>query len=169
MNLENLSEGETVPTPAETSPRPCWNQRDPTYRLQAERPEHRIIIMMCAAGYNNVEIVEMLLANGIQRSAPYVGNIRKQPWAVEQILKEVEKAGREPIQALFKNQADEMQAIVFDMARNAESEQVRLKAAQHALDRAIGPVTAKVEVTHKDPSTMTDDELLAIAGRARTN
>lgn len=125
--------------------------------------------MMCAAGYNNVEIVEMLAANGIQRSAPYVGNVRKQPWAVEQILKEVEKAGREPIKMLFQSNALEMAQIQLELARSAESEKVRLDAATKVLDRVIGTVTNKTEITHKEADTMTDDELRLIAGRARTN
>lgn len=50
--------------------------------------------------------------------------------------------------------------VIKELAHNADSEQVRLKAATEIVNRCISPETKKTEITHKvQISKMTDDDL----------
>ena len=144
--------------------RPLWNGRKPLYELKSERPEHRAIIMMTAAGMGNKEI-----ADAIGFTAQTVMYIKKQPWAVKQILLEIERAGREPVMMLLKGAAIEAAEKQLDLMRNAQSEKVQSENAEKILDRVFGKSTQKMEISSRDPNEMTDEELLAIASKAKTN
>ena len=152
-----------IETP-ESKPRPLWNGRKPLYSLKAERPEHRAIIMMTAAGMGNKEI-----ADALGYSAQHVMYVKKQPWAVAQILEEIEKAGREPVMQLLRVSAMEATETILDTMRTADSKKVRLDAAGMVMDRVFGKATNKIEVTNKDPNEFTDEELAAIAARGQKN
>ena len=153
----------------EPVPRELYNQRDPAYVLKAERPEHRVIVMMSAAGMGNKEIADALTANGTPRSPTYVSYVRKQPWAVKQILEEIERAGREPVRVLLQGAAYEAAERLIDLARNARQERTKLAANEAILDRVFGKATTPIMVSQGNPDKMTDDELRAIAARARVN
>lgn len=147
------------------SPRPLWNGRAPGYTLKAERPEHRIIIMMAAMGMSSKEISEACAVAGSPVHTVTVNYIRKQPWAVEQILKEIENAGREPVRQLLQGAAYEAAERLIQLANEAKQERTKLAANEAILDRVFGKATTPIEVSTKNPDEMTDTELLAIAAR----
>lgn len=145
-------------------PRSLFNQRKPAYALKAERPEHRAIVMMKASAMTNVEI-----AASIGWTPVAVGYVVKQPWAVKQILEEIERAGREPVMQLLKVSAMEAAQRLVGIAETAENDETRRKANNDILDRVFGKSNQAITVTTKDPNSMTDAELLAIATKAKTN
>ena len=146
------------------TPRALHNQRQPLYTLKAERPEHRAIIMMKASAMTNKEI-----AAAIGWTAQSVMYVVKQPWAVDQILREIENAGREPVLQLLKVSAMEAAEAVIGVMRGAESDKVRLDAAKEILDRNFGKATQKMEISNKAPSEFSDAELAAIAAQGKRN
>lgn len=161
---QDLKKVECVEMRLEQPVRPLFNGREPLYTLKAERPEHRAVIMMAAAGMGNKEI-----ANALGKTPQYVMYVKKQPWAEEQILREMETAGREPVIQLMKCSALEATETILDTMRTADSKKVRMEAAAHILDRVLGKATNKIEVTNKAPSEFTDAELAAIAAQGKKN
>ena len=158
---------DSVVTTVESSdipPRPLWNGRKAAYVLGAERPEHRAICLMKASAMTNKEI-----ASAIGWSAPGVANVVKQPWAQEQILREIENAGREPVVQLLRISAQEATETILDTMRTADSKKVRMEAAIHVLDRVLGKATNKIEVSNKSASEFSDAELAAIAAQGKKN
>lgn len=141
-------------------PRPLHNGRKALYEIKSERPEHRAIIMMAARGMGNKEI-----AGALGYSAQHVMYVKKQPWAVKQILEEIESAGREPVMALLHGAAEEAATRLISIAENAENDETRRKANNDILDRVFGKVTNNVSVTTKSASDLSDAELAAIACR----
>lgn len=141
-------------------PRPLYNGRKPLYELKAERPEHRAIIMMAARGMGNKEI-----GDALGYTAQHVMYVKKQPWAVKQILEEIENAGREPVMALLHGAAEEAAMRLIDIAKDAENDETRRKANNDILDRVFGKATNHVNVTTKAATSMSDEELAVIARR----
>lgn len=162
--LDINQDGKGVECVEEQTPRPLFNARQPAYTLKSERPEHRAIIMMSAAGMGNKEI-----ADALGKTAQHVMYVKKQPWAVEQILREMESAGREPVQQLLKVSALEATEMVLGVMRTADSAKVRLDAAKEVLDRVFGKSTQKMEVSNKAPSEYTDAELAVIVSQGKKN
>jgi hypothetical protein len=161
--IPDIFEAFTRPEPDESvlisntdkEPRPLFNGREPAYVLKAERPEHRIIIMLKAAGRTNVEIAE---ATGT--TPVHVAHIVKQPWAVEQILKEIENAGREPVIEVLQGAAVEAAQTLVEVMREAENKETKRKAANDILDRKLGKANQPITVSQNaDPSTMTLEEI----------
>lgn len=158
----------TVPTRLtfveEVPIRPLHNGRKPSYTLQAERPEHRGIVMMKASGMTHREI-----AAAIGWTEAAISYVVKQPWAVEQILREIENAGREPVLQLYRITAMEACEKQIDLMRNAESEKVQSENAEKIIDRVFGKASQKIEVTNKPATEFSDDELANIAAQGKRN
>ena len=162
-SIQDEMKGKTF-TPA-IEPRALFNGRKPSHTLMAERPEHRAIIMMKASAMTDREIAAV---TGL--SATAVGYIVKQPWAVEQIVREIEQAGREPVMQLLKVSAmDAAQKVLSVMNDPDASKKVQLDAANHILDRVFGKASQPIQITEKPAAEFTDDELAKIAAQGKRN
>ena len=162
--VPDIFEAFTRPEPAESvlilntdkGPRPLFNGREPAYVLKAERPEHRIIIMLKAAGRTNIEIAE---ATGT--TPVHVAHIVKQPWAVEQILQEIENTGRQPLIEMLHDMS--MKALKFQDSLLDDKEankETRRKVSECVLDRVLGKANQPFSVDDKrQPSDMTLEEI----------
>jgi hypothetical protein len=160
----NQDEKIAVEVDNNSTPRPLFNGRKPAYVLKSERPEHRAIIMMAASGLTYKEI-----ADSLGKSYVHVQTIVKQDWARDQILQEIERAGREPVRQLLQNAAFEAAERLVAIAENAESEETKRKANNDILDRVFGKATNIVQVQTKQASDLSDDELAAIVSTAKRN
>lgn len=141
-------------------PRDLFNARKPAYTLKAERPEHRIVVMLKAAGHSNVEI-----ANVTGYSTTQICYIVKQDWAKKQILEEIEKAGREPVLQMMRVDAMEAYQRIRNLAENAASEEVQRKCNESILDRVFGKASQPITITEKPAAELSDDELARLAQR----
>jgi hypothetical protein len=150
-------------------PRPLFNGRDPLYTLKSERPEHRVVIMLSATGMGNKEMSEHLAVMGYRQYTPQaIAYIKKQPWAVKQILEEIERAGREPVKMLLQSATYEATETLVTLMQGADSEMVKKQAAESILDRA--GFGKNINITTKaDPAELSDAELLSIAGNRKSN
>jgi len=136
-------------------PRGMFNARQPAYELKAERPEHRAVIMMKAAAMTNVEIAR---ATGM--SPVTVAYIVKQPWAQEQILKEIEESGREAVIQLLRVSAIDAAERLIAIAESAANDETRRKANNDILDRVFGKPNQPVsDGTKADPSKLSEAEI----------
>jgi hypothetical protein len=143
-------------TNTDKEPRPLFNGRQPSYVLKAERPEHRIIIMLKAAGRTNIEIAE---ATGT--TPVHVAHIVKQPWAVEQILKEIENTGRQPVIEMLQDATVAAAQFQIDLLNDKEAnKETRRKASDSILDRVLGKANQPFSVDDKrKPEDMTLEEI----------
>lgn len=146
-------------------PRPLFNGRDPQYVLQAERPVHRAIVFLAAQGLSYVEIAQQL-----GMSAPAVGYIVKQPWAEEEILKQIHSNGGDAVATVLSQQALPSVMKLIELRDSEEvQKEVQRKAANDLLDRIFGKPNQPVTHRQEDLAEMTDAELQAIVAKQQKN
>lgn len=144
---------------------PLFNPSSPAYVLKRERPEHRIIVMLKAQGYTNVEI-----ARQIGWTTPGIANIVKQPWARELILKEITKAGRDQVEATLQGEAlNSIMKLIEIRDDEKVAAEVQRKAANDLLDRMYGKPNTPVTHIDGDVKTLSDAQLAKIASKALAN
>lgn len=136
-----------------------FNQRSPAYFLQAERPEHRIIIYLKAEGYSNLEI-----ADKVGWTPAGVANIVKQPWAAKRIVEIIQQKGGDAVQQLLQGSAVDMVQRLITEANEAQCSRDRITAADKVLDRIYGKPNQSI-VHHKgtDLNRLSDEELAKLA------
>lgn len=143
----------------EAPPRDLFNGKAPAYDLKRERVIHRAIIMMAATGETYRAIAEALGVTPVMVS--YVVN---QPWAKEQILKEIEKAGRSQVLAIIHDHSLAAVEKIIDVMQNAKSKETQLKAANALLDREFGRPTQPIaHLSEHNLDECDDAELAKIA------
>ena len=151
--------------PAQNEPRPLFNGREPAYTLQAERPVHRAIVFLAAQGLSYVEIAQQL-----GMSPPAVGYIVKQPWAEEEILKQIHQNGGEAVEIVLKQQALPSVMKLIELRDSEEvAAEVQRKSANDLLDRIFGKPNQPVTHRQEDLAEMSDAELQAIVAKQQKN
>lgn len=157
-----------VTPPAENppTPRPLWNPFQGKHHIRKhEKLEDRLVILMKAGGYTNVEIAEQLGITSVT-----VSYILKQPWAAEQVLEEIERSGRDKVVATLQGAAYDAALRLIEISETASSEQVRLKANNDVLDRVLG--RPNQPITHhsaSDLEELSDEELAKLVTAGRSN
>ncbi len=145
-----------------------FNQRSAAYELQAERPEHRAMVLLKAQGFSNMEIAAKM---GVSSST--VATAVKQPWAVKMILEELTKCGREEIVAMFQVAKTEVAQNMIDMATGKKENvpaAVQKAACDSVIDRLLGKATQPIDHHYsKDDldKKVSDEELFKLAGGGR--
>jgi hypothetical protein len=156
--LESNPDFEMIPPP-----RPLFQGRKPAYVLKAERPEHRAVIMMKAAGLSNVEIAATL-----GKSAVHVATVVKQPWAQQQILEEIENAGREPVVTLLQGAAADAAQKLIMLCQEGNTHEIQRKASVDILNRVFGMPNQAIEHTVMgNLDEKSDAELMEIVSKHR--
>lgn len=143
---------------------PLWNDQEPSKYLKREKPEHRAIAMLKAAGLSNREICEQT-----GYSYPQLTIILHQPWARELIVQELKKAGRQGVETLLQSIApDAVMKLEEVMNSDDATPDTQRKAAKDVIELAYGRATQKLEVSHPDPNeSKTNEELLAVLQKSR--
>jgi hypothetical protein len=143
------------------NPPQLHNARDPFYRIQRERFEHRVIIFLKAEGYSNLEIAEK---TGM--SAVAISNIIRQPWAQRQILDIIHSKGGDAVSQLLNGAAaDAVQRLIIEKDNMDARSSERTAAADKILDRIFGKPNQPLQYSSIDPKKMSDEELEAILRR----
>jgi hypothetical protein len=121
-----------------------YNAKDPNLAILHEKPQHRMVIYMKAQGKSNREI-----AKAMSMTESWVSQILRQPWAREQLLKELQLAGRDAIQAALQGAALDSVYTVIAIRDDCKvtKPHVSLAAADSLLDRFLGKATQRVEST----------------------
>ena len=151
--------------PPQPEPRPFFNPRDPAYVLQSERAVHRGIIFLAAQGLSYVEIAQQL---GL--SAACVQYVVKQPWAEEEILKQIHSNGGDAVAQVLSAQALPSVMKLIELRDNEKvAAEIQRKSANDLLDRIFGRPNQPVTHRTEDLQEMSDAELQAIVAKQQKN
>lgn len=134
-----------------------YNDVLPQWKLQRERPIHRVMNELSMAGHTTKEIAT------ICDVAPNtVTNVLRQPFSREYVMNNLEKTLQQELKAFLEREAlPSLQVLAAvrdnDMAKPAE----RVTAANSILDRFMGKPNQSVTVTEKPVESMDENELAA--------
>ena len=81
-------------------PEALFGDIDPVRKIQKEKPVHRTILNMSAAGYQDTEI-----AKAVGRSIQTVATVLRQPWGREYLINEAKKTVQDEIRAVLESEA----------------------------------------------------------------
>ena len=128
--------------------------------LKYEKPIHRTMVNMLAAGYTVAEISK---ATGYCVNT--VSNAVKQPHARQYLIQEAKKSVQQEIKAILEQEAIPSLQVLTAVRDNPNARTAdRTAAANSLLDRFLGKAAQPIVTTEKPIETLTDDEL-----RARAN
>lgn len=131
--------------------------------VQRERATHRMIIYLAAQSLSNVEIAERL---GVCTNT--VSRCLAQPWAKEQLVKELRDAGKDVVAEMLKAAATDSIATLLAVRDNpVEKGATRVAAANSLLDRFLGKPVARVELSKASPELDEVDKIDAELARLR--
>jgi|SRR6185312_4050238 len=135
--------------------------KDANMKVQQEKEYHRIIALLKASGYSNVEI-----ALHVGCTPPTVAYIVKTPWCKQFIMDEIHRRGGAQVQEFMASHAlSAAEVLVAGFSEDKmEARRDKVAAAEKLLDRVFGRPTQTV-VNHKgtDLTKLSDDELASIA------
>jgi hypothetical protein len=108
--------------------------------VKRERFEHRLMLWYKLQAFNNNEVAQLC---GVTPQT--VSNVTKQPWFQEAFCKLAAEMGKDACTTFLEGEVLPALQRTADMARNGESEAVRLSANRELLDRFLGKATVKIE------------------------
>ena len=130
---------------------------EPSRWLKYEKPYHRMMAMLSAEGHSLREIAQMTGFTTVS-----ISNVLRQPWMQKIILEHI---ATQSDQVMLSVRAECLKSVdvIKELRDTAESEPVRLKAAQDFLDRTYGKPNQPMSVSQVDASQLSDDELAKLA------
>lgn len=132
-----------------------WNQNDPNYLLQREKPWHRQAQELAMGGMTVHEI-----GITVNRTPQAVSQVLKQPFAQERMIAETKKKLADEMREFLE--AEIMPTLrLYKEARDNDALKmdVRLNAAARLEDRFLGKAAQPIVTTEKPAESLTDDEL----------
>lgn len=134
-------------------------------QLQAEKPEHRIVLWMKAQGYSNREIAA---ATGY--TPTHIGTITAQPWFRKKVAEIINSEGRDAVKVMLQGEvmpSIELLRTVRDDPTAKKSD--RVTAAKDLLDRFLGKPTVHVETNNTSKVTSISADRARLEEEARQN
>ena len=125
---------------------PLFNTPRPQAELKNEKPYHRIVAFLIAEGHTDAEIAAM-----VDRTAPTIGYLRKQPHIEREVLALIHGRGDAAIDKLHRAAEEAADALIENM-RKAQAEdafEVVRKNANDILDRKYGKPNQPTTTTIK--------------------
>lgn len=142
-----------------------FGERRSYLEIKRERPEHRLVLWLTLEGQSPKTI-----AASFGRTTEWVRNLRRQPWFQDAFCKLSAEMGRDAVQALLKGEAVPAILRTVELAKNADSDAVRLAANRELLDRFLGKPVVKAEVNTTSTVDVTvADVSTLLAERERLN
>ena len=132
----------------------------------AEKPEHRVIIILKSQGFSNIEI-----ATFTQYTREHVGNVLRQPWARARLLDLLKEKQNDPAEAFLRGAVmDSLATLVEVRDDQSAGGAARITAANALLDRYLGKPLQRVESknTHVVDTDNIDDELRRLEAEEAT-
>lgn len=114
------------------------NPKPPTFVIQSEKAEHRLLIALKMQGYSNREI-----ARTSGYSEAWLSQFFRQDWVRKRIADDVTQSGLQALEKLIESVAVDSIFTLVDLRDNAPPA-VRRQAADSLLDRYLGKPTQKV-------------------------
>lgn len=142
-----------TPTPFDDKAPRLAHAFDPHQDIKHEKAEHRLMVLLKAAGYSNAEICK---ETGF---TPFtVSNVMKQPWAERMILERIHGTADKAMQVL-QDAAEAAAKRLVSLAENAKNDEVKRKANNDILDRKYGKPNQPYSVKQRTAEDISDAEL----------
>lgn len=143
--LDDYLSGEFASQTALPPVDPCdydlYNPAGPSYNVKRQRPEHLLMVMLKAQGMSYREIAQR---TGFCDTA--VQAILKQPWARQQVVFEMKKAGRDSIESILAGEVVDSILTLVEIRDNKESRAGdRRSAAEYLINRRLGVPKQSIE------------------------
>lgn len=119
--------------------------------IQREKPIHRMMVYLHAAGATYAEI-----ANQTGYTPTAVRMVLSQPWARQRLVQVLNETGRDQVKQFLTTQVAPSLQVLQEIRDNEKArETARIAAAKEILDRALGKATQHVtsENTNKNVPT----------------
>lgn len=143
-----------------SDPDALFNPKRPAVDLKHEKAEHRVIIMLKAQGFSNIEIARQMGYTPV--SVNYIVN---QPWAQKRIVEEIKRAGRDEVEIILKGTlVDSLNTLIAIRDDPDAKVSDRRSSAEYLVDRVLGK--ARQAIDHsltKKFDDLSDEELAKIA------
>lgn len=138
---------------------PLWGNRPPRALLTQEKPEHRQVQELAAAGYRTSEIASMVGMNNAT-----VRNVIRQPFAQDRITKVMKETAKDEIAAMLERAAPESIKRMISRAGDPELEpKLRQGVDEYIVDRYLGKAVQPICQGDDDLKKLTDREVAALA------
>lgn len=115
--------------------------------VKTEKPEHRLMLWLKLNGHSNKEVAATTGYNYV-----YVCNIVKQPWFTEAFCRLSSEMGKDAVQTFLKGEVMGALERTVEIAKNGDSDSVKLAANKEVLDRFLGKSVVKAEVKTENKS-----------------
>lgn len=156
MLAEELEKQTALP-PVQPEDYDLYNPASSNYSCKRQRPEHLLMVMLKVQGLSYREIAERV---GFSSTA--VQGILKLPWARQQIVFEMKKAGRNAVESILESEVSESihtMVEIRDDKGNKPSD--RRAAAEYLINRRLGmPKTAVEHSGSVKLDSLSDEELI---------
>jgi hypothetical protein len=114
--------------------------RQSYYQIKKESPRHRLILWMTLNGQKTEQIAAVLRIHRTTVSA-----VKSQPWFKIMFCRMTSELGKDSVQTLLEGEVVDTVKKLVHLRDNADSDNVKLSAANAILDRFLGKPTVKVE------------------------
>lgn len=131
--------------------------KDPDRIYEIEKPVHRTMAEMAAAGF---QIKEIASATGYSEKGVQIA--LRQPHARERIIARARESAQADIKRILEEEAIPSIKVLVSLRDNVPGEvpaAVRKSAADALLDRFLGKPNQPITVAEKPAESMTDEEL----------
>lgn len=136
---------------------PLRNRFEPVVELGHEKPEHRLIAVLKAAGHSNVEIAALTGYTPL-----HISTVCKQTNIEQFILERMHGTGDKAMQILHEASVKAAERLI-EIAKTAVNEECKRKANNDILDRRYGKPNQPYTVQTKQANELEDSELAKIA------
>lgn len=132
-----------------------WNQNDPNYLLQREKPWHRTAQELAMGGMTNKEIAET-----VGRTQAAVCQVLKQPFAQERMIVETKRKLADEMKEFLEAEIMPTLQLYKEVRDNTLLKaEVRITAAARLEDRFLGKAAQPIVSELKPVENLSDDEL----------
>ncbi len=151
---------ETIDSAAEQSDTSAFDgffgAKAPSYELQQEKPQHRVICYLAAEGNTTTEIAEK---TGF--TTTMIGYVLKQSWAQKRVADLIRQHGGDQVELALKGAVLDCAKLLIGTVRDKNCDiKVRSSNAKEILDRIYGRSTQLIANVNLTPEDLSDEELV---------
>jgi hypothetical protein len=129
---------------------------DPNLAILRERPEHRLMLYLKAAGHSNADIAKMT-----GYSYNHVCQIVRQPWFREAFVELAHEEGVSVVDAFLQGEVIDSLEVLKSVRDDPEAKDSdRITACREFLDRALGKPVAFVKTENRNVAVSAESDQL---------
>lgn len=166
LNKAQTPEGESAFQALASDPDALHNPKRAAVDLKHEKAEHRVIVMLKAQGFSNMEIATQLGFTPVM-----VNYVVNQPWAQKRIVEEIQRAGRDEVETVLRGAVLDSVNTLISLRDNPGVKASDKRAiSEYLIDRILGKPKQAIDHNLQGRLTdLSDAELAAIATGGNTS